>query len=226
MIDWLRQRTLPTRVLVYAVVAILAFALAAGVGAMTTLVIQGDLRLPAGNGSGPAGEQEGGTARQRGAVADNSQQQNASVQQHKDVVTQQDEDEYVSKVGDIQANSTDTLLDSHAKLLRYDALTADDVEGLEANLAALQQTTEQVASLDPPQRYGEQYEVFRSAINELHEAARLAYNLAADPVAATQSDFDEYERHINEATARLKRSNEILGREFQTLEGAKEVSPS
>lgn len=225
MIEWLRERSLPTRVLVYAAAAVLAFAVAAGVGATTALMIQGDQSLPAGKGPGPAGEQEGDTPQHREADADHSQQETAGVE-HEDVAFQQDEDEYVSKVGDIQANSTESLLESHSRLLRYDSLTADDVERMEANQAALQVITEQVASLDPPQRYGEQYEVFRSAINELHEAARLAYNLAADPVSATQSDFDEYERHVNEATTHLQRSNEILGRRFQTLESVKEVSPS
>jgi hypothetical protein len=232
MIEWLRKRSLPTRVLVYVAAAILAFAVAAGVGATTALMLQGDQSLSAGKGPGSAGEQEGDSPQHRESDADHSQQEKAADQQnevdgqHKVAISQQDDGDYVGKVGDIQANSTETFLDSHAKMLRYDALTVDDVEKLEANQAALQEITEQVVSLDPPQRYGEQYEVFRSAINELHEAARLAYSLAADPVSATQSDFDEYERHVNEATARLKRSNEILGREFQTLEGAKEVSPS
>jgi hypothetical protein len=225
VIEWLRKLSFPTRVLVYAAAAVLAFAVAAGIGATMALMINGDLSLPAEKGPGPAAEQDGDTPQHREADADLSQQENASVE-HKDVASQQDEVEYVRKVGDIQANSTETFLDSHAKLLRYDSLTADDIERMEANQAALQEITEQVASLDPPQRYGEQYEVFRSAINDLHEAARLAYNLAADPVSATQSDFGEYERHVNEATTHLQRSNEILGREFQTLESVKEVSPS
>jgi hypothetical protein len=232
VIEWLRKLSFPTRVLVYAAAAVLAFAVAAGIGATMALMINGDLSLPAEQEPGPAAEQDGDTPQHRGADADRSQQQKAADQQDEAGVernaaaTQQDEVEYVRKVGDIQANSTETFLDSHAKLLRYDSLTADDIERMEANQAALQEITEQVASLDPPQRYGEQYEVFRSAINDLHEAARLAYNLAADPVSATQSDFGEYERHVNEATTHLQRSNEILGREFQTLESVKEVSPS
>src|SRR5829696_5204158 len=198
MIEWLRERSLPTRVLVYAAAAVLAFAVAAGVGATTALMIKGDLSLPGGKEPGPAAEQDGDTPQHRGAVADRSQQEKAADQQDEGGVernaaaSHQDEVEYVRNVGDIQANSTETFLDSHAKLLRYDGLTTDDVERMEANQAALQEMTEQVVSLDPPQRYGEQYEVFRSAVNELHEAARLAYNLAADPVSATQSKFDEY----------------------------------
>jgi hypothetical protein len=134
MIEWLRQRMLPTRVLVYAAAAILAFAVAAGVGAATTLVIRGDLRLSAGNGPGPAGEQEDDTTQHRGGGADHAQHVKAADQQDK------------------------------AGAQRMDS--------------------------------------------------------------ATQQDEDEYGRHVKEASARLKQSNEMVGREFRTLEGAKEVSPS
>lgn len=125
----------------------------------------------------------------------------------------------------MQASSVETFMESHALIMRYDAVTADDVEEMQNNQAVLKDITERVADLDPPQRYGEQYEVFRSAINELHEAAQLAYSLAADPTAATQSGFDEYDRHVNEAAAGLQRSNEILGREYKTIEGVQRVSP-
>ena len=84
-------------------------------------------------------------------------------------------------------------MDSHERLLRYDALTAEDVEEMQANQDALQVYTDQADDLDPPRRYGEQYEVFRSAINELYQAAQLAHDLAADPTAATQSRFEEYD---------------------------------
>jgi hypothetical protein len=47
MIEWLRNLSLPTKVLIYAAAAILAFAVAAGVGATTALIMQGDLSLPA-----------------------------------------------------------------------------------------------------------------------------------------------------------------------------------
>ena len=120
----------------------------------------------------------------------------------------------------------ETFLDSHDRLLRYDALTAEDVKEMQANQAALQGFTAQVDDLSPPQTYKEQYDVFRSAINDLHEAAQLAYRLAADPTAATQSGFDEYDRHVNEAAAGLRRSNEILGRDYKTIEGVQRVSPS
>ena len=118
------------------------------------------------------------------------------------------------------------MFDLYRTIPQYDALNAGDVEEMLTNQDALQEITEQIANLNPPQQYSEQYEVFRSAINELHQAAQLAYNLAADPVSASQSEFDEYDRHVNEAAAGLQRSNEMLGRDYQTLEGAREVSPS
>ncbi len=80
-------------------------------------------------------------------------------------------------------------------------------------------------NLDPPQQYGEHYEVFSSAVNELHEAGQLAYDLAADPTAATQSGFDEYDRHVNEAAALLQQSNELLGQDYRTIEGVQVVNP-
>jgi hypothetical protein len=55
---------------------------------------------------------------------------------------------------------------------------------MRANKDALKELTEQVGSLDPPQRYRQHFKRFDSAIDELYEAAQLAYNLVADPTAA------------------------------------------
>jgi hypothetical protein len=227
MMKWLRQRPVPVRVLMYAVAAMLAFAVAAGVGATAALMLRGDLSLPTREepqpAPQPAGEQ-GNAPQRQGAANDRSQQKEAGPGQ-KENASQQDEAEYTSKVGDIQSKSVETFLDSHERLLRYDALTADDVEEMQANQAALQGYTDQVRELDPPRRYEEQYEVFRSAINELYQAAQLAHDLAADPTAATQSGFVEYDRHVNQAATYLKKSNEMLGRDYKRIEGVQEVSP-
>jgi hypothetical protein len=222
MIEWLKQLSFPMRVLLYGAAAILAFGVAAGVGATTALMIQGDLNLPAREEPEPAGEQ-GNTPQRRVADADQSQQKEAGPEQ--EAASQQTEAEYVSRVGDIQANSVETFLDSHDKLLRYDALTAEDVKDMQANQSALQGFTARVDDLSPPQTYKEQYEVFRSAVNDLHQATQLAYTLAADPTAATQSGFEEYDRSVNEAAAGLRRSNEILGRDYKAIEGVQRVSP-
>lgn len=223
MMKWLRQRPVPVRVLMYAVAAMLAFAVAVGVGATAALLLQGDLSLPTRGEPQPAGEQ-GNAPQRQGAAKDRSQQKEAGTGQKEDA-SQQDEAEYTSKVGDIQSKSVETFLDTHERLLRYDALTADDVEEMQANQAALQGYTDQVRELNPPRRYGEQYEVFRSAINELYQAAQLAHDLAADPTAATQSGFVEYDRHVNQAATYLKKSNEMLGRDYKRIEGVQEVSP-
>jgi hypothetical protein len=130
-----------------------------------------------------------------------------------------------SGVGKIQANSVETFLDSHGKLLCYDALTADKVDEMQINLIILLAFTTQTGNLDPPQKYWEQHEVFRSAIDELCEATKLAYKLAADPTAATQSGFDEYDHHVNQAATYLKKSNEMVGRDYKTIKGVQRSSP-
>jgi hypothetical protein len=193
-----RKRLPGRRVLVYILAAALALALAVGVGATAALILRGDVGSPANEKPRPPEEQA------------NGQQSGAN---------------YTSEIGKIQSRSVETFLDSHDRLLRYDALTANDVEEMKANKAALQGFSDQVDALDPPQEYREHYEAFRSAINELREAAQLAYTFASDPTAATQSRFEEYDRHVNEAAVRLERSNEILGRNYKTIEGVQRVSP-
>ena len=141
------------------------------------------------------------------------------------VASQQDEAEYVGTVGDIQSGAVEAFLESHEKLLRYDAIADDDVEKMKANETALQEMADQAANLAPPQQYEEQHEVFGSAIDELRNAARLAHGMAADPVAAAELGFDEYDGHVDEASALLRRSNELLGEDHETIEGVREVSP-
>ena len=115
-------------------------------------------------------------------------------------------------------------LESNAKLLRYDLLTGGDLEEVKANRTALGAYSERVEGLTPPQGYKDQYRVFVLAIDELRDANELAYRLAADPASATQADFEAYDRHILRATSYLRRSNEILGRDYKTTEEARKVS--
>jgi hypothetical protein len=227
------KRVSMRRVLAYILAAALVLAVAAGIGAMATLTLQGDLSLPGteeprqpqGQQNAPRSQEDEPAAQQ--PEKDASEQNEAGEQekaprlQEQEKAAGQSEAEYVARVGDIQANSVETFLDSHDKLLRYDALTADDVEQMQANQAALKELADQVDGFDPPQEYREQYEVFHSAINELHEATKLAYELAAEPIVATRPGFEEYDRHVDQAAARLKRSNEILGRDYKTIEGAR-----
>jgi hypothetical protein len=195
---WNRRR------LFHAAAAAAVLAVAVGIGAASALLVAPDEVSSGGAKSRLAGEPKPDQA---------SQQKNAS--------DQQSEAEYVDRIGEIQAKSVETFLDSHQKLMRYDALTADDVHKMQANRAALSGFAHQVEDLNPPQKYSEQYEVFRSAINELYEASKLAYALAADPATATKSEFDEHDHQVDQAAAELKRSNEMLGRHYKTIEGAR-----
>jgi hypothetical protein len=199
----------------YVVTITLAFAVAAGVGAIGALMWQGTLGSSAAEQPQPRDQQQD---------VPRVQQDEGAVQQKEDT-SQQREAEYVVNVDDIQAKSVETFLDSHDKLLRYDALTADDVEEMQANQDDLQGFAEQVGALNPPQRYKEQYETFRSAIEELHEATQLAYTLVANPTAATKAKFDKYDRRVDEAAGRLQQSNEILGRDHRTIGDVQEISP-
>src|SRR4028119_1841865 len=57
MTHWARARSPLVRVLIYVVAATLAFALAAGVGAMVALTLRGDVGSPERQGPRPAAEQ-------------------------------------------------------------------------------------------------------------------------------------------------------------------------
>ena len=223
------QRSQSTRLLVYAVVAISLFVLAVGMGAVTALVMSGNIGSPTGertrlDESSPPGEQ-GRSAQPKQADAGVSQQQNSGGKRGQ-VTPQERQTTYVDEVGEIQAGSVEAFLDSHEKLLRYDALTSGDVEKMQANQAALHGFADQANDLRAPQKYAEQNDAFLSAIDELHQAAQLAYALAADPISATQADFDDYDRLVDEAAAGLRKSNKILGKDFKTIDGIHRVGTS
>lgn len=229
--EWLRERSLPVRVTLYVAAAILAFAVAASVGATTALFVQGDAAPPGEGATGSADEEEHGD-RQEGRNAGHkepSEQEETTGQEEpteqEEVASGRDRAEYVNKVGDLQGNAVEITLDSHAKLLRYDRLTSEDLKELQANADTLLEVADQVDDLDPPQRYGQQYEVFRSAIDEMYEAAQIAHGLVADPTTATKAKFDEYDRLVDEADDRLRESNERLGKEYETIGEIQEISP-
>ena len=216
------------RLLAFAVATILAFAVAAGIGAVAALVVSGDVSSLTGKStirgeSSPQGEQ-GKSAQHKQAHADVTQQFSGTKQGQ--ATPQVKRTAYVRDVGEIQANSVRAFLDSNKKLARYDALTSGDVEKMQANQVALKGFAGQASALSAPQKYREHKHVFLSAIDALHQAAQLAYALAADPISATQSDFDHYDHLVQEAAAGLKRSNEILGKDYKTIEGAQSVSKS
>lgn len=215
---------MPVRVLVYAATATLAFLLAAGVGAIAALTLQtlrGDVGLLEREAPGPAAERDAGRAQEKDGAAE---REGAAVEQSV-VASQRRQAEYVGTVGDIQTRAVETFIDSHDKLLQYDALAAADVEEMKANETALQDMVDQASSLAPPRKYEEQHEVFVSAIDRLREAAGLAHGMAADPVAAAERGFDEYDGHVKEASALLRRSNELLGKDYEAIEDVPEISP-
>ena len=227
MSGWWNQRSLFTRLLVYAMAVILVFVMATSVGVVAALVVSGDVSWPTGerarpDGPSPAGEQ--GKIPQRQQEHTDKAQQEIADAEREQTVTQDKLAQYVDGVGEIQANSVEAFLDSHEKLLRYDTLTSGDIEEMQANQAALQGFVDQASDLRAPKQYRNQKDAFVSAIDELHRAAQLAYTLAADPVSATQADVDDYDRLVDEATAGLRRSNQILGKDFEGIEGVREVS--
>lgn len=127
-----------------------------------------------------------------------------------------EEAEYLGEVGDVQAGAVRTFLDSRNKLLRHDTITAADVDEMEDNASVLGDYRDRVAGLNPPEGFEEQHELFGAAIGDLHEAAEVAHRLANDPASATQSNFDAYDLRVDRAAAGLRRSNEILGRDYET----------
>jgi hypothetical protein len=232
MIDRWRQRSLFARLLAYAAAVTLVFVLAISVGAVAALMVGGDLRWPAGERAGseePTSSADGQSKAPQRKSADTtlSQQQYSGAKGGQPAP----EDElitYANEVGEIQTDSVETFLDSHKKLLRYDALTSADIEKMQANQAALQVLANRASDLraPQPQKYRDQKDAFLSAIEELHQAAQLAYALAADPTSATLSGFRDYDRLVNEAAAGLQQSNEILGKDYKTIEGVHRVSIS
>jgi hypothetical protein len=131
---------------------------------------------------------------------------------------------YLDEVADIQNGSVEASLRSNNKLLRYDGLTAEDVEELKADYVALENYARRARDLAPSAEHEDQHKVFVLAIYELRDANELAYRLAADPSSATQTDFEAYDRHVDRATAYLRRSSEMLGKDYKTFGAAQEIS--
>jgi hypothetical protein len=208
MMQRLRKMPPPLKILAVAAAVAVMLALAAGVGAMAALVL--------GGGTGSSGgepERVGGAEHQPEAGGG----ENAPADQPSEA-------EYINNVADIQNGSVEASLESNDKLLRYDALTTDDIKQMKANYAALTDYASRAKGLDPPEKYKRQREVFVRAIDELRDANGLAYQLIADPASATQADFEAYDGHVSRATAHLKRSNEMLDRDLKTTAAAQKVS--
>jgi hypothetical protein len=229
MSGWWNQLSPFRRLLAFAVAVILAFAVALGIGAVAALMVSGNVSWPIAETTRPDEPSTSGgqdkLAQYEQTDAGLTQQQDSGAKRGQ-AAPQDERATYVDKVRDIQADAVEAFLDSHKKLQRYDALTSGDVEKMQANQAALKGLADQASALSAPHKYRKHKDVFLSAIDELHQAVQLAYTLAADPISATGTDFEHYDHLVNEADASLQRSDEILGKDYKTIEGAKGVSIS
>jgi hypothetical protein len=206
-----RLRTLPIPLKIAAFAAAV-LAVAAGMGVVVALTLGANEGPPEGAKSERAGEanpEQGGRPED---VAEKAASDRSS------------EAAYLDEVADIQNGSVEASLRSNNKLLRYDGLTAEDVKELKADYVALENYARRARDLAPSAEHEDQHKVFVLAINELRDANELAYRLAADPSSATQTDFEAYDRHVDRATAYLRRSNEMLGKDYKTIGAAQEIS--
>ena len=227
----IQQLSVPQKVLALAVALALVLAAAAVVGAAAAFVSGADGgpsggkdqqraagEAPSERGSGQ-GSGQGSAAEERAAEERAAEERAAEEKAAEERAAK----EYLAKVADIQNESVEAALESNDMLLRYDRLTAGDVEDMRANQAVLGASSDRAEGLDPPKKHGAQYDVFVRSIDELRDANELAYRLAADPASATQADTEAYDRHVERATAYLRRSNEMLNQEYKTTETAQGI---
>jgi hypothetical protein len=212
VIQRLQELPLPLRVLAYVAAAAAMLAVAAGVGVVAALMLGANEGPPEGAKpelTGQYNPEQGGKPEN---VAEKAPSDGSS------------EAAYLEEVADIQNGSVEASLRSNNKLLRYDALTAKDVEELKVDYVALENYARRARDLAPSAEHEDQYKVFVLAIGELRDANELAYRLAADPSSATQADFEAYDRHMDRATAYLRRSNEMLGEDYKGAGAARRIS--
>ena len=216
-----RLRTLPIPLKIAAFAAAV-LAVAAGMGVVVALTLGANEGPP----EGAKPERVGGANSEQGGRSQEGAEKGVSdAQDTKDEGSDASSGPaYLNKVASIQNGSVEASLRSNDKLLRYDALTAEDVEELKANYVALERYARRARDLAPSAKHEDQYKVFVLAINELRDANELAYRLAADPQSATQADFEAYDRYVPRATAYLRRSNEMLGKDYKTTGSAQEIS--
>jgi hypothetical protein len=206
-----RLRTLPIPLKIVAIAAAV-LAVATGMGVVAALTLGANEGPPEGakpERAGEANPKQGGRPEDVGEKAASDGSSEAA---------------YLDEVADIQNGSVEASLRSNDELLRYDRLTANDVDDMKANSAALESYARRAKDLTPSAEHENQYKVFVLAISELRDANELAYRLAADPYSATQTDFEAYDRHVDRATAYLKKSNDMLGKDYKTTGAAQEIS--
>ena len=228
----IQQLSVPQKVLALAVALALVLAVAAVVGAAAAFVSGADggpsggkdQQRAAGEAPSERGSGQGSAAAEKAAEEKAAEEKAAEEKAAEErAAEERAAKEYLAKVADIQNESVEAALESNDMLLRYDRLTAGDVEDMRANQAVLGASGDRAEGLDPPKKHGAQYDVFVRSIDELRDANELAYRLAADPASATQADTEAYDRHVERATAYLRRSNEMLNQEYKTTETAQGI---
>ena len=138
-------------------------------------------------------------------------------------VGEADEARYAREIGQVQDRAVAVFLDSHEKMRRYDGLTAEDVDVMRENRSTLEGLSGRVGELEPPREHEDQHGVIASAIADLAEATAIAHGLAADPVSATSSRIERYDRLVDEAAIGLQRSNEMLGSDHETVADVQDI---
>jgi hypothetical protein len=207
--QWLRTLPVPLKIVALAAAVL---AVAVGMGVVAALTLGANEGPPERAMTEPAGQYNPEQSGRPVDVPEKSASNGPS------------EAAYLDEVADIQNGSVEASLRSNNKLRRYDGLTAEDVKELKADYVTLENYARRARDLAPSAEHEDQYKVFVLAINELRDANELAYRLAADPSSATQADFEAYDRHVNRATAYLRRSNEMLGKDYKTFGAAREIS--
>jgi hypothetical protein len=210
--QWLRTLPVPLKIVAMAAAVLAIAAVGAGMGVVVGLTLGANKGPPEGakpEQTGQYNPEQGGRPMD---VAEKSASNGPS------------EAAYLDEVADIQNGSVEASLRSNNKLLRYDGLTAEDVDELKADYVALENYARRAMDLAPSAEHEDQHKVFVLAIGELRDANELAYRVAADPSSATQTDFEAYDRNVNRATAYLRRSNEMLGKDYKTFGAAQEIS--
>lgn len=201
MMQKLQELPISLRILAYAAAVATVLVLAAAVGVMAALALSSDRGLPEVTKPETSGAVNPGMGGKLEEGAEGG-------------------DAYANSIAVIQKESVQASIESNDKLLNYDGLTGDDVEEMKSNYVALESYVRRAKDLAPPAEYEDQHEVFVVAIGELRDADELAYRLAADPFSATQADFEAYDRYVARATAHLRTSNELLGKDYKTTEAA------
>jgi hypothetical protein len=217
--QWIRTLSIPLKIAAFAAAVL---AVAAGMGVVVALTLGANEGPP----EGAKPERVGGAKTEQGGRSQEGAEKGASdAQDTKDEGSNASSGAaYLNKVASIQNGSVEASLRSNDKLLRYDSLTADDIEEMKADYVALESYVRRARDLAPSAENENQFKVFVLAINELRDANELAYRLAADPQSATQADFEAYDRYVARATAYLRRSNEMLGKDYKTTGAAQEIS--